>query len=85
MKARPFIGCGSTNIYDRMPSIFSDIIYWERRMETLEKRRQRYSQKGAWSSEIIKVVEKIDLDIRECELEIEDLFSKADYLEWMCD
>ena len=68
-----------------MPSIFSDIIYWERRMETLEKRRQRYSQKGAWSSEIIKVVEKIDLDIRECELEIEDLFSKADYLEWMCD
>ena len=54
-------------------------------MESLEKRRQRYSQKAAWSSEIIKLVEKIDLDIRECEVEIESLFSKVDYLEWVCD
>ena len=68
-----------------MYSIFNDILFWERRMESLEKRRQRYSQRGAWSSEIIKLVEKIDLDIRECEVEIEGLFSKADYLEWVCD
>ena len=71
--------------YDRMYSIFNDILFWERRMESLEKRRQRYSQKAAWSSEIIKLVEKIDLDIRECEVEIESLFSKVDYLEWVCD
>jgi hypothetical protein len=68
-----------------MYSIFNDILFWERRMESLEKRRQRYSQKAAWSSEVIKLVEKIDLDIRECEVEIENLFSKVDYLEWVCD
>jgi hypothetical protein len=68
-----------------MYSIFNDILFWERRMESLEKRRQRYSQKAAWSSETIKLVEKIDLDIRECEVEIESLSSKADYLEWVCD
>ncbi len=41
--------------------------YWESRIETLERCRERYNKKRGWSAEDIAAVEDIDAQIQECE------------------
>lgn len=49
------------------------VAYWESRIETLERCRERYNKKAAWSAEDVQAVDEIDADIRECEENIERL------------
>jgi hypothetical protein len=45
--------------------------YWESRLETLERSRERYNKKRGWSAEDIQAVDEIDAEIRECEENID--------------
>jgi hypothetical protein len=46
------------------------IEYWERRIESLERYRERFNKKRGWSSEVMDEVEEIDKSIADCEEEI---------------
>ena len=68
-----------------MTSVYEDIAYWERRMESFECSINRYARVRAWSSEIIKEIEYMEFCIEECEYELNMLYSEIDKLEWIYD
>lgn len=68
-----------------MTSVYDEIIYWERRMTTLENRINSYSRVKAWTAEIIMEVERIECYLEECEDELNMLYSEIDKLEWVYD
>jgi len=68
-----------------MPRLYDEIGFWERRMESLEKQRKKFTQLAAWSSDTIQQVETIDGFLKECEEELDRLFSEVDYLEYAYD
>ena len=45
--------------------------YWESRIESLERSRERFNKKAAWSAETIQAVDEIDAEIMECERNID--------------
>lgn len=53
--------------------------FWERRIESLEKSRERYNKKMGWSAEDIAAVEEIDAEIKECEDEISRIEEMDDF------
>lgn len=60
---------------------WDSIGYWEHRIETLERNRERYNKKRGWSAEDIAEVDQIDAEIKECEnhiarIEGEDAFDE---------
>jgi len=68
-----------------MTSVYEDIIYWERRMDSLELSINRYAHVRAWTSEIIKKIEYMEFCIEECEYELNMLYSEIDKQEWIYD
>ena len=68
-----------------MPSVYDDILYWERRMTSLENRINSYSRVKAWTAEIILEVERIEWCLEECEDELNTLYSEVDKIEWLYD
>jgi len=68
-----------------MTSVYEDIVYWERRMDSLELSINRYAHVGAWTSEIIKKIEELEFYIEECEYELNILYSEIDKQEWIYD
>jgi hypothetical protein len=49
------------------------VAYWESRLETLERCRERYNKKAAWSAADIDAVDEIDAEMAECEENIDRL------------
>ena len=47
------------------------ISYWENRIESLERSRERFNRKAGWSAEAIRSVEEIDKEIEFCEQNID--------------
>lgn len=47
------------------------VSYWNNRIETLERFRERHNKMAAWSAEVIQAVDDIDAEIAECEAEID--------------
>jgi hypothetical protein len=47
------------------------VCYWESRLETLERCRERYNKKRAWSADDIQAVDEIDAEIQVCEENID--------------
>ena len=68
-----------------MSSVYDDILYWERRMTSLENRINSYSRAKAWTAEIILEVERIEWCLEECEDELNTLYSEVDKIEWLYD
>ena len=67
------------NFNRNMLADFDTIAYWESRIETLEKSRERYNKKRGWSAEDVAAVEEIDAEIQECENEIARIEAYDDY------
>lgn len=65
--------------------MYEEISFWEQRIESLERQRNLYARKPAWTSQMIKDVEQIDYYINECEVELDKLYAEVDRLEWMYD
>ena len=65
--------------------MYEEISFWEQRIESLERQRNLYTRKPAWTSQMIKDVEQIDYYINECEVELDKLYAEVDRLEWMYD
>lgn len=57
-----------------------NVTFWERRIELLEMRRERYNKKRGWSAEDILAVEEIDRELEECEENL-DRIEGYDYVE----
>ena len=55
--------------------------YWLDRIEILEKEREYFNKKRAWSAGDIMAVERIDGEIKECENELDALYGDEDRLE----
>lgn len=55
------------------------VSFWERRIESLEKSRERYNKKMGWSANDIAAVEEIDAEIKECEAEIDRIEEMDEY------
>lgn len=53
------------------------VSYWQGRKEFLEKLREPYNKMPGWSADVIGQVEQLDLDIKECEDEIDRLQQEA--------
>ena len=68
-----------------MSSVYDDILYWERRMATLEHQINKYARVKAWTPEILKQIENLEWAVEECEDELETLYSEVDKLEWLYD
>ena len=60
------------------------ISFWEGRIETLERSRERYNKKRGWSADDIAAVEEIDAEINECENEIASIESLDDFDDTEC-
>lgn len=56
---------------ENMLDDLDSVSYWVSRIEALEMCRERYNKKAAWSAEVIRAVEEIDAEIKECEGEID--------------
>lgn len=52
--------------------------YWERRIESLEKQREKYNKKPAWSAEDVAEIDRIDKAIHDCDIYIRDLYIHMD-------
>jgi hypothetical protein len=61
------------NLKASMVADLDSIAYWESRIDTLERCRERYNKKAAWSAEDVQAVDNIDAEIQECEENIERL------------
>ena len=46
------------------------ISYWQSRIEKLEKMREPYNKKAAWTAEMLEQLEEVDFEIQECLEEI---------------
>lgn len=68
-----------------MPSVYDDIIYWERRIEYLEHRINNYTRLKKWTPEIILDIERLEWRLEECEDELNILYSEVDKIEWLYD
>ena len=68
-----------------MSSVYEEIAFWERRMESIEQYLHQYARKAAWNSKIIKEVEYLEYCLKECEDELDTLYSEIDKLEWIYD
>lgn len=58
-----------------------DPSYWLRRIESLEREREFFNKKRGWSATEIACVERIDAKIKECEDELDRLYSEEDRIE----
>lgn len=67
------------NFNRNMLADLDTIAYWESRIETLEKARERYNKKRGWSAEDLLAVEQIDQEICECEDEIDRIEAYDEY------
>lgn len=68
-----------------MSSVYEEILFWERRIESLEYYLSQYARKPAWNSKMIKEVEDLEYCLIECEDELDTLYSELDKLEWSYD
>lgn len=59
--------------------------FWEQRLEVLEMLREKYNRMRAWSSDVLREVEKLDEAIAECECELNAMYDEQDRLEYMYD
>lgn len=59
--------------------------YWLRRIEILETSREPFNKKGGWSAAELNYVEQLDEEIRECEEQLDLIYSDEDMMEYMCD
>jgi hypothetical protein len=55
--------------------------YWLRRMESLEKEREYFNKKRAWSAADMLAVDRIDEEIAECEDALDNLYAEEERLE----
>ena len=68
-----------------MSSVYDDIVYWERRMQSMEHRINNYARIKCWTPEIILEIERLEWCLEECEDELNTLYSEIDKLEWLYD
>lgn len=59
--------------------------YWTIRMEQLERERAYFNKKRGWSAAELACVERIDLELEECEMELDRIYDKEEELEYECD
>jgi len=59
--------------------------FWLRRIEQLEKEREFFNKKRAWSAADMLAVDKIDEEIEECQVELDKLYAEEDRLEYEYD
>jgi hypothetical protein len=62
-----------------------DPVFWRMRADQLERERSVFNRKRGWSAVEMARVEQIDLELEECEMELEKIFNLQDELEYMCD
>ena len=55
--------------------------FWLRRLEHLETQRDVFNKKWGWSAAELAFVERLDEDIKECEDELDRLYSEEDRIE----
>lgn len=61
---------------------WDSISFWEDRIESLERERERYNKKRGWSAEDIAEVDQIDARIKECEDHIARIEEVDDFDEY---
>ena len=71
------------SIKQNMIADLDSISYWKSRIEKLQKMREPYNKKPAWSAEMMEQVEQVDLEIQECLDEIDKI--KQKYYKEECD
>ena len=71
--AKQMVAWQVENLKVAMAAEWDSIAYWESRIETLERYRERYNKKRGWSAEDIDAVDGIDDEIRVCEDNIQRL------------
>ena len=59
----------------------TDPRYWNDRMEGLEREREYFNKKRAWSATDLACVDRIDELITECEDQLERIYAEEDRLE----
>ena len=59
--------------------------YWTARMNQLEKDREFFNKKRGWSAAEMACVERIDMEIEDCEVELDRIYSKVEQMEYDCD
>lgn len=64
---------------------WNDLAFWERQYKTLEMLRSRYNKIPAWSAAIVKEVEALDQQMKECEERIDEIWDNAERIEDMND
>ena len=62
-----------------------DPLFWLVRIEKLEREREYFNKKRGWSAPELARVEQIDLEIEECEMELERIDNMEDQLEYEWD
>ena len=67
------------NFKQAMLADLDSISFWEDRIESLERSRERYNKKRGWSADDLAAVEEIDAEIKECENEIARIESYDDF------
>ncbi len=51
---------------------------WIREIERLEREREKYNKKAAWSASDLATVERIDQEIKECELFLDRMYKESE-------
>jgi hypothetical protein len=62
-----------------------DPSFWRMRIDLLERERSFFNRKRGWSAVEMARVEAIDLELEECEMELDRIFSLQDKMEYDCD
>ena len=62
--------------HENVMADMNSVGYWESRIETLERYRERYNTKAGWSADAIQDVKDIDAEIAQCEEEIYQIEAK---------
>lgn len=63
----------------------NDPSYWTLRMNQLEREREFFNKKAAWSAAEMACVEQIDLELEECEMELDRIYDMVERMEYDCD
>lgn len=70
---------------ESMLAELDDPRYWNMRIEHLEREREAFNKKRGWSAAEMARVEEIDLDIEECEMELDRICNMQDQVEYEYD
>lgn len=72
-------------LIDFMDSFWDSVEDMQRRLDELDRLREKYNKMAAWSADVLNCVEKIDEEILLIEARLDEIFSEIDRMEYEYD